>query len=65
MDLSQILSSAEVQAFASGFPVTVVHLIVTLGLFAGAAAIYLAYAAALFLLMALPGFLLMRQSKQA
>ena len=37
MDLSQILSSAEVQAFASGFPVTVVHLIVTLGLFAGLA----------------------------
>lgn len=36
-----------------------------LGLFAGSAAIYLAYAAALFLLMALPGFLLMRQSKSA
>ncbi|WP_420472205.1 hypothetical protein [Brevundimonas sp. FT23042] len=35
------------------------------GLFAGSAAIYLAYAAALFLLMALPGFLLMRQSKSA
>jgi putative membrane protein len=40
MDLSQILSSAEVQAFASGFPVTVVHLIVTLGLFSGAAVLY-------------------------
>lgn len=36
-----------------------------MGLFAGSAAIYLAYAAALFLLMALPGFLLMRQSKSA
>lgn len=36
-----------------------------IGLFAGEAAIYLAYAAALFLLMALPGFLLMRQSKSA
>jgi hypothetical protein len=36
-----------------------------IGLFAGTAAIYLAYAAALFLLMALPGFLLMRQAKSA
>lgn len=36
-----------------------------MGLFAGTAALYLAYAAALFLLMALPGFLLMRQSKSA
>lgn len=36
-----------------------------MGLFAGSAALYLAYAAALFLLMALPGFLLMRQSKSA
>jgi hypothetical protein len=36
-----------------------------MGLFAGSAAIYLAYAAALFLLMAVPGFLLMRQSKSA
>ncbi|WP_420479718.1 hypothetical protein [Brevundimonas sp. FT23028] len=35
------------------------------GLFAGSAAIYLAYAAALFLLMAVPGFLLMRQAKSA
>jgi hypothetical protein len=36
-----------------------------MGLFAGGASIYLAYAAALFLLMAVPGFLLMRQSKSA
>lgn len=36
-----------------------------MGLFAGTAALYLAYAAALFLLMALPGFLLMRQSRSA
>ena len=36
-----------------------------MGLFAGSASIYLAYAAALFLLMAVPGFLLMRQAKSA
>lgn len=36
-----------------------------IGVFAGGAALYLAYAAVLFLLMALPGFLLMRQSKSA
>lgn len=36
-----------------------------LGALAGQPAQYLGYAAALFLLMALPGFLLMRQSKQA
>lgn len=38
--LSQVLSSAEVQAFASGFPVMVLHLIVTLGLLVGGATVY-------------------------
>ena len=38
--LSNVLSSAEVQAFASGFPVMVSHLIVTLLLLAAGAAVY-------------------------
>ena len=38
--LSNVLSSAEVQAFASGFPVMVMHLAVTLLLLAAGAAIY-------------------------
>ena len=38
--LSNVLSSAEVQAFASGFPVMVAHLIVTLLLLAAGAAVY-------------------------
>ncbi len=38
--LSNVLSSAEVQAFASGFPVMVTHLIVTLLLLAAGATIY-------------------------
>jgi putative membrane protein len=35
-----ILSSAEVQAFASGFPIMVLHLVVTFLLLAGGAALY-------------------------
>ena len=38
--LSNVLSSAEVQAFASGFPVMVMHLIVTLLLLAAGATVY-------------------------
>ena len=38
--LSDTLSSPEVQAFASGFPVLVVHLLVTLGLLGAGAVIY-------------------------
>lgn len=38
--LSNVLSSAEVQAFATGFPVLVAHLALTLGLLAGGAAVY-------------------------
>ena len=38
--LSNVLSSAEMQAFASGFPVMVAHLIVTLLLLAAGAAVY-------------------------
>jgi putative membrane protein len=38
--LSQVLESPEVQAFASGFPTTVAHLGVTLGLLAAGAVIY-------------------------
>ncbi|WP_309627129.1 DUF350 domain-containing protein [Brevundimonas sp.] len=38
--LSDTLSSPEVQAFASGFPVLVVHLMVTFGLLAAGAVIY-------------------------
>ena len=38
--LTQVLESPEVQAFASGFPTTVLHLVVTLGLLAAGAVIY-------------------------
>ena len=38
--LSNVLSSAEVQAFASGFPVMVMHLIVTLLLLVAGATVY-------------------------
>ena len=38
--LAQVLESPEVQAFASGFPTTVLHLAVTLGLLAAGAVIY-------------------------
>ena len=38
--LSNVLTSAEVQAFASGFPVMVMHLIVTLLLLAAGATVY-------------------------
>ena len=38
--LSSVLESAEVQAFASGFPTTVAHLAVTLGLMLTGAVIY-------------------------
>ena len=38
--LTQVLESPEVQAFASGFPTTVLHLAVTLGLLAAGAVIY-------------------------
>jgi len=38
--LSNVLSSAEVQAFASGFPVMVTHLAVTLLLLVAGAAVY-------------------------
>lgn len=43
MDASQlpnVLSSPEVQAFASGFPVLMLHLLVTFALLAGAAIVY-------------------------
>lgn len=38
--LSSVLESAELQAFASGFPTTVAHLLVTLGLMLAGAMIY-------------------------
>jgi len=38
--LSTVLESAEVQAFASGFPTTVAHLVVTLALMLAGAMIY-------------------------
>jgi putative membrane protein len=38
--LTQVLESPEIQAFASGFPTTVLHLAVTLGLLAAGAIIY-------------------------
>jgi len=38
--LSTVLSSAEVQAFASGFPVLIMHLVVTLLLLAAGATVY-------------------------
>jgi putative membrane protein len=38
--LTDALASPEVQAFASGFPVLVLHLVATLGLLAGGAVIY-------------------------
>ncbi|WP_292071132.1 DUF350 domain-containing protein [Brevundimonas sp. UBA7534] len=38
--LSNVLTSAEVQAFASGFPVLVMHLVVTLLLLAAGATVY-------------------------
>jgi putative membrane protein len=38
--LTQVLESPEVQAFASGFPTTVAHLAVTLGLLVAGAIIY-------------------------
>lgn len=38
--LPNVLSSPEVQAFAAGFPILILHLIVTFGLLAGAATIY-------------------------
>ena len=38
--LTQVLESPEVQAFASGFPTTVAHLVVTLALLAVGAVIY-------------------------
>lgn len=38
--LSNVLTSPEVQAFASGFPVMVLHLILTLGLLVGGAVVY-------------------------
>jgi len=38
--LTQVLESPEVQAFASGFPTTVAHLVVTLALLAAGAVIY-------------------------
>ena len=38
--LSNVLTSAEVQAFASGFPVMVMHLVVTLLLLAAGATVY-------------------------
>ena len=38
--LPNVLSSPEVQAFATGFPILVLHLIVTFGLLAGAATVY-------------------------
>lgn len=38
--LTTVLSSAEVQAFASGFPVMIMHLVVTLLLLAAGATVY-------------------------
>lgn len=38
--LSDVLTSAEVQAFASGFPIMVMHLVVSLLLLAAGAAVY-------------------------
>ena len=38
--LSEVLTSAEVQAFASGFPIMVMHLVVSLLLLAAGAAVY-------------------------
>lgn len=38
--LTQVLESPEVQAFATGFPTTIAHLAVTLGLLAAGAIIY-------------------------
>ena len=38
--LSRVLESAEVQAFATGFPTTMAHLGVTLGLMIAGAVIY-------------------------
>lgn len=38
--LTDVLASAEVQAFASGFPIMVLHLAVTLGLMAAGSVIY-------------------------
>jgi putative membrane protein len=38
--LSNVLTSAEVQAFASGFPIMVMHLVVTLLLLAAGATVY-------------------------
>ena len=38
--LTQVLESPEVQAFASGFPTTVAHLLVTLAMLAAGAVIY-------------------------
>jgi putative membrane protein len=38
--LTQVLGSPEVQAFATGFPTTIAHLAVTLGLLAAGAIIY-------------------------
>ena len=38
--LTQVLESPEVQAFATGFPTTVAHLAVTLGLLGAGAVIY-------------------------
>ena len=40
MDPSDVLTSAEVQAFASGFPIMVMHLVVSLLLLAAGAAVY-------------------------
>lgn len=40
MTLSDLLSSPEVQAFASGFPTMVLHLLLTLALLVGGAVLY-------------------------
>lgn len=40
MDPSDVLTSAEVQAFASGFPIMVMHLVASLLLLAAGAAVY-------------------------
>nr|WP_314433559.1 DUF350 domain-containing protein [uncultured Brevundimonas sp.] len=40
MDPSDVLTSAEVQAFASGFPIMVMHLVVSLLLLAAGATVY-------------------------